>query len=63
MAFTEAGQRRTRLRWAGKLKHSARIKTQAQPTGAIRNLKALKQPYADYERPPFAKEKGACGNL
>ncbi len=63
VTFSKEEQERSRLRWGGKLEHSTEIKTQAQPSGTIRNLKELKQPYAAFDRPPFSKEDGACGNL
>ncbi len=54
---------RSRLRWGGKLEHSTEIKTQAQPSGTIKNLKELKQPYADFLRPPFPVDTEAFGNV
>lgn len=61
--YTQEELNRSRLRWGGKLEHSTEIKTQAQPSGTIKNLKELKQPYADYVRPPFPKDEAAHGNL
>ena len=61
--YTPEELERSRLRWGGKLEHSIEIKTKAQPSGTIQNLNALKQPYADYDRPPFPAEEGAYGNL
>jgi len=54
---------RSRLRWGGKLEHSTEIKTKAQPSGTIKNLKELKQPYADFVRPPFPVDTEAFGNV
>lgn len=54
---------RSRLRWGGKLEHSNEIKTRAQPAGTIKNLKELKQPYADYNPGPFPRDPNAYGNL
>lgn len=54
---------RSRLRWGGKLEHSTEIKTQAQPSGTIKNLKELKAPYAAFDRPPFAVDTNAFGNV
>ncbi|MCF0130001.1 MAG: flavodoxin family protein, partial [Pseudobutyrivibrio sp.] len=61
--FTKEELERSRLKWGGKLEHSTEIKTQAQPSGTIKNLKELKQPYADFNPGVFAKEEGAFGNL
>lgn len=61
--YTQEELDRSRLRWGGKLEHSTEIKTQAQPAGSIKNLKELKQPYADFVRPPFPREEDAHGNL
>ena len=61
--YTQEELDRSRLRWGGKLEHSTEIKTQAQPAGTIKNLKELKQPYADFVRPPFPREEAAHGNL
>lgn len=61
--YTEEEMNRSRLRWGGKLEHSTEIKTKAQPSGTIKNLKELKAPYADFVRPPFEADKGAYGNL
>ncbi|MGI6316799.1 MAG: flavodoxin family protein [Christensenellales bacterium] len=54
---------RSRLRWDGKLEHSIEIKTQAQPSGTIRNLKELKQPFADFDRPPWPVDETAHHNV
>lgn len=54
---------RSRLRWGGKLEHSTEIKTKAQPSGTIKNLKELKQPFADFVRPPFPVDETACHNV
>lgn len=61
--FTEEEMDRSRLRWNGKLEHSTEIKTQAQPSGTIKNLKELKAPYAEFERGAFAPDTRAFGNL
>ncbi|MBQ9412679.1 MAG: flavodoxin family protein [Oscillospiraceae bacterium] len=53
VTFTPEEQERSRLRWVGKLEHSTEIKTQAQPSGTIKNLKELKAPYAGYAEKPF----------
>ena len=63
VTFSEKEKERSRLRWGGKLEHSTEIKTQAQPTGSIKNLKELKAPYAAFDRPPFEKEPGTFGNV
>ena len=54
---------RSRLRWGGKLEHSTEIKTQAQPSGTIKNLKELKQPFADYNRPAWPVDETAFHNV
>ncbi len=46
--FTKEEQERSRLRWGGKLEHSTEIKTQAAPTGSMKNLRELKKPYIGY---------------
>ncbi len=61
--FTEEEQNRSRLRWLGKLEHSTEIKTQAQPSGTIKNLKELKAPYAAFDRGPFAPDPESYGNI
>lgn len=61
--FTKEEIKRSRLLWGGKLEHSTEIKTQAQPSGTIKNLKELKQPYADFDRKPFATDTNAYGNV
>lgn len=61
--FSKEEQLRSRLLWGGKLEHSTEIKTKAQPSGTIKNLKELKAPYAAFERPPFEKDPDAFGNL
>jgi multimeric flavodoxin WrbA len=61
--FTEEEQNRSRLKWGGKLEHSTEIKTQAQPSGTIKNLKELKAPYAEFDRGPFAPDPNSYGNL
>lgn len=61
--YTEEELERSRLRWGGKLEHSTEIKTQAQPSGSIKNLKELKAPYAAFDRPAFAVDEAAHGNV
>lgn len=61
--FTEAEKNRSRLRWEGKLEHSTEIKTQAQPTGSIKNLKELKAPYAAFNPGVFEPDASANGNI
>lgn len=61
--YTPEEMERSRLRWGGKLEHSTEIKTQAQPSGTIKNLKELKKPYADFVRPPFPTDEKAYGNM
>ncbi len=61
--FTEEEQNRSRLRWAGKLEHSTEIKTQAQPSGTIKNLKELKAPYAAFNPGVFEPDTNYCGNI
>lgn len=61
--FTEEEQNRSRLRWGGKLEHSTEIKTQAQPTGSIRNLKELKAPYARFNPGVFEPDPNSYGNI
>lgn len=61
--YTQAELDRSRLRWGGKLEHSTEIKTKAQPSGTIKNLKELKAPYAAFDRPAFAVDPEAFGNL
>lgn len=63
ISYTEEELNRSRLRWGGKLEHSTEIKTQAQPSGTIKNLKELKAPYAAFDRPPFEVDKEAFGNV
>ena len=48
VSFSEEEQKRSRLRWDGKLEHSTEIKTQAVGPGQIPNLKELKAPYIGY---------------
>lgn len=48
VTFSEEEQKRSRLRWDGKLEHSTEIKTQAVGPGQIPNLKELKAPYIGY---------------
>lgn len=60
--FTEGELNRSRLRWGGKAEHSEEIKTRAQPSGTIKNLKALKAPYAAFDRPPFEADRDSYGN-
>ncbi len=62
VSFSQEEQDRSRLRWGGKLEHSTEIKTQAQPSGTIKNLKELKAPYAAFVRPPFEMDANAYGN-
>lgn len=61
--FTEEEKNRSRLCWGGKLEHSTEIKTQAQPSGTIKNLKELKAPYAEFNKPPFPVDQNSYGNL
>lgn len=61
--FTPEELERSRLLWGGKLEHSTEIKTQAQPGGTIKNLKELKAPYAAFDRPAFAPDVQAFGNM
>lgn len=61
--YTEAEKDRSRLRWGGKLEHSTEIKTQAQPTGSIKNLKELKAPYAAFNPGVFEPDENAYGNV
>lgn len=63
ITYTEEELNRSRLKWGGKLEHSTEIKTKAQPSGTIKNLKELKAPYAEFIRPPFEADKEAYGNL
>ena len=63
ISYTEAEKERSRLRWGGKLEHSTEIKTRAQPSGTIKNLRELKAPYAAFDRPAFPADKDAFGNL
>jgi hypothetical protein len=46
--FSEEEQKRSRLRYDGKLEHSTEIKTKAVGPGQIPNLKELKAPYIGY---------------
>lgn len=46
--FSPEEQKRSRLRWDGKLEHSTEIKTKAVGPGQIPNLKELKEPYSNY---------------
>ncbi|MDO4622821.1 MAG: flavodoxin family protein [Eubacteriales bacterium] len=62
MHYTDEELERSRLRWGGKLEHSTEIKTQAQPSGTIKNLKELKAPYAAFNPAPF-ENPNAFGNL
>lgn len=61
--FTEEEMKRSRLKWGGKLEHSIEIKTQAQPSGTIKNLKELRSPYAEFDRGPFTPDPNSYGNL
>lgn len=63
MHYTKEELDRSRLRWGGKLEHSTEIKTQAQPSGTIKNLKELKQPFADFNPGVWPKDDTAFGNL
>ena len=63
MNFTKKELDRSRLRWGGKIEHSTEIKTQAQPAGTIKNLKELKQPYADFNPGVWAPDEKAFGNI
>lgn len=62
MNYTKEELDRSRLRWGGKLEHSTEIKTQAQPSGTIKNLKELKQPYADFNPGIWPVDTSAYGN-
>ncbi len=48
VTFSQAQQKRSRLRWDGKLEHSTEIKTKAAMPGQIPDLKELKKPYIGY---------------
>ena len=61
--YTKEELDRSRLRWGGKLEHSTEIKTQAQPSGTIKNLKELKAPYAAFNPGAFEPEEGSFGNI
>lgn len=61
--YTEEELNRSRLKWGGKLEHSTEIKTQAQPSGTIKNLNQLKAPYAAFDRPAFKVDTKAFGNI
>jgi hypothetical protein len=63
MHYTQEELDRSRLRWGGKLEHSTEIKTQAQPSGTIKNLKELKQPYADFNPGVWPVDTNAYGNV
>ena len=63
MDYTEEELERSRLRWGGKLEHSNEIKTQAQPSGSIKNLKELKAPYQEFEPGVFPVDDNAFGNI
>jgi multimeric flavodoxin WrbA len=63
MHYTEEELNRSRLRWGGKIEHSTEIKTQAQPSGTIKNLKELKQPYADFNPGVWPVDVNAFGNI
>ena len=63
MEYTPEELDRSRLRWGGKLEHSTEIKTQAQPSGTIKNLKELKQPYADFNPGVWPVDETAYGNV
>ncbi|MCF0135168.1 MAG: NAD(P)H-dependent oxidoreductase [Lachnospiraceae bacterium] len=63
VSYTPEELDRSRLRWGGKLEHSTEIKTKAQPSGTIKNLKELKQPYADFNRPAFPVDETAYHNV
>jgi multimeric flavodoxin WrbA len=63
MHYTEEELERSRLKWGGKLEHSTEIKTQAQPTGTIKNLKELKAPYQEFEPGVFPADCAAFGNV
>ncbi len=63
MHYTKEELDRSRLRWGGKLEHSTEIKTQAQPSGTIRNLAELKAPYAAFNPGVFETDKNAFGNV
>ena len=61
--YTKEELDRSRLRWGGKLEHSTEIKTQAQPSGTIKNLKELKAPYAAFNPGTFEPDKNSFGNI
>jgi hypothetical protein len=61
--FSKEEMNRSRLKWEGKLEHSIEIKTQAQPSGTIKNLKELKSPYVKFDCGPFAPDLNSYGNL
>lgn len=61
--YTPEEIERSRLKWGGKLEHSTEIKTQAQPSGTIKNLKELKAPYLAFDRPPFEPDTESFGNI
>ncbi len=61
--FSREEQERSRLNWIGKLEHSTEIKTQAQPSGSIKNLKELKAPYAAFNPGVFEADTSAFGNI
>lgn len=63
MHYTTEEMNRSRLKWEGKLEHSTEIKTQAQPSGTIKNLKELKAAYVEYDRPAFAVDTESFGNI
>lgn len=63
MHYTEEELERSRLRWGGKLEHSTEIKTQAQPSGTIKNLKELKAPYAAFNPGAFEPDAYSYGNI
>lgn len=63
MHYTKEELERSRLKWGGKLEHSTEIKTQAQPSGTIKNLAELKAPYAEFDPGVFAVDKNAFGNV
>ncbi len=63
VCFTPEELDRSRLRWGGKLEHSTEIKTQAQPSGTIKNLKELKAPYAAFNPGAFEPDMNSFGNI
>jgi len=63
LSYTEEEIKRSRLFWGGKLEHSTEIKTCAQPSGTIKNLKELKQPFADFNPGIWPVDENAYHNV